>query len=212
MRRISVVVLFMALCACSPAGSDAGSEVPDVVGERLDLAAAHIEDAGLEYEEIGGGTFGVIDTSAWTVCDQKPEPGTMTDQPVRLIVDRSCGSSDVTDDEADTAESDSDGGGNDRPSGGRGRGRARFRAEVVDVVPVSSNAVLVSWVVRNVGSGAGAALCRIKIETDDEGIFNNDAAQYVDVPRIAAGKARTGSTRVTGLSADYVVESSMFCA
>jgi beta-lactam-binding protein with PASTA domain len=71
--------------------SSGPTSVPDVVGERLDVAEDKLADANLEYEEIGGGTFGVVDASAWIVCDQDPAAGTATSEPVKLIVDRECG-------------------------------------------------------------------------------------------------------------------------
>jgi hypothetical protein len=61
-----------------------------VRGERLDVAERHLDDAGLDWEEIGGGTFGVVVRSHWHVCDQEPGPGAKA-RKVRLIVDRSCG-------------------------------------------------------------------------------------------------------------------------
>jgi hypothetical protein len=218
------------ICLVTSAWACSGGEatVPDVVGERLDLAQSHIEDAGLEYEEVGGGTFGVIDASGWMVCSQEPSSGGTTDEAVKLIVDRSCGGSEASDDETESSGSNtssSGASGTDSASGSKKKGggpaekpkdkasggRARFEATVLDVIPLNSNAVQVSWTVANVGSGAGPALCRIKIETDDEGFFNNDAAQYVDVGQIIAGATGAGTTRVTGLSADYVVDSSMLC-
>lgn len=64
--------------------------MPGVVGERFDLAKAHVEDAGLEAEPVGGGTFGVVNESNWTVCSQEPAPGTIGVKKVKLIVDRVC--------------------------------------------------------------------------------------------------------------------------
>ena len=63
--------------------------VPDVRGERLDVAERHLEDAGLDFEELGGGTLGVIVRSNWTVCDQEPAPEKKAKR-VRLIVGRDC--------------------------------------------------------------------------------------------------------------------------
>ncbi|MEX2458253.1 MAG: PASTA domain-containing protein [Actinomycetota bacterium] len=71
-----------------------GSEpLPSVVGTRLDVAIDNLKDAGYDHEVIGGGTFGVLDESAWTVCAQDPAPGVETDDPVELVVDRTCGPS-----------------------------------------------------------------------------------------------------------------------
>lgn len=91
-RGTVTAVILIALLATG-CGSSGSETVPDVVGERLDVAEDQLDDAGFEYEEIGGGTFGVINTSAWLVCDQEPAPGSSTSAPVDLIVDRECGSS-----------------------------------------------------------------------------------------------------------------------
>jgi hypothetical protein len=64
------------------------STVPDVTGERLDVAKLHLRDAGLRARVVGGGLFGVIDDTAWRVCRQEPAAGTETSGRVRLIVDR----------------------------------------------------------------------------------------------------------------------------
>jgi hypothetical protein len=49
------LIWLSALSACG--GS--GSKVVPSVGQRLDLAR-HIKDAGLGFEDVGGGTFGVV--------------------------------------------------------------------------------------------------------------------------------------------------------
>jgi hypothetical protein len=69
----------------SGGGSD--EAIPDLVGERLDVAESELEDLGIAYEEIGGGTFGAIDESAWEVCKTRPAAGEPA-QVVKLIVDR----------------------------------------------------------------------------------------------------------------------------
>jgi beta-lactam-binding protein with PASTA domain len=68
--------------------------VPNVIGQRLDLAQSHMKDAGLKYEAIGGGTFGILDESNWTVCSTEPVAGQKSsDKAVKLIVDRVCSTS-----------------------------------------------------------------------------------------------------------------------
>jgi hypothetical protein len=62
---------------------------PDVTGERLDVAQETLDDAGLEYEVIGGGALGVVVRSNWYVCEQHPRPGGRA-KSVELIVARSC--------------------------------------------------------------------------------------------------------------------------
>ena len=59
--------------------------VPDVRGERLDVAEARLDARGLQWEEIGGGVFGVAVRSQWYVDDQIPRPGKKATT-VRLVV------------------------------------------------------------------------------------------------------------------------------
>ena len=63
--------------------------VPNVTGERLDVAQEELESAGLGYDTEGGGAFGVVVRSHWIVCRQQPKAGAVAVS-VRLIVDRSC--------------------------------------------------------------------------------------------------------------------------
>jgi len=63
--------------------------VPDVRGQRLDVAEARLDARGLQWEEIGGGAFGVLVRSHWYVDDQIPRPGRKATT-VRLIVERNC--------------------------------------------------------------------------------------------------------------------------
>jgi beta-lactam-binding protein with PASTA domain len=82
-------VLAVALTAC---GGDTDVVMPDVTAKRLDVAISDIERVGVddEVEVLGGGTFGVVDESNWTVCDQQPSAGGIVDAAPRLTVDRSC--------------------------------------------------------------------------------------------------------------------------
>jgi PASTA domain len=66
---------------------EANGALPDLVGERLDVAESTLDDLGIAYEEIGGGTFGVVDASNWTVCAQDPGPGAAATS-VELVVAR----------------------------------------------------------------------------------------------------------------------------
>jgi hypothetical protein len=63
--------------------------VPEVRGDRLDLAEATLEARGLSYEVHGGGKLGVIDDSDWLVCEQVPVAGRKATM-VELAVARSC--------------------------------------------------------------------------------------------------------------------------
>jgi Glucodextranase, domain B/PASTA domain len=66
--------------------------VPSVVGERLDVARVHLNDAGLGVRIIGGGTFGVVVEENWTVCATEPPGGGPAEKGdrIRVIVDRVC--------------------------------------------------------------------------------------------------------------------------
>ena len=89
MNRSGLVALVLAVAFV--AGCGGGSHaVPSVVGERLDVAESTVKDAGLGYEEIGGGVFGIVVPSHWTVCRQDPPAGATTSGKVSLIVSRSC--------------------------------------------------------------------------------------------------------------------------
>jgi beta-lactam-binding protein with PASTA domain len=63
--------------------------VPDVRGQRLDVAERRLDGAGLEFERVGGGALGIVVRSNWSVCDQEPRPGARAAK-VTLVVDRSC--------------------------------------------------------------------------------------------------------------------------
>ena len=66
--------------------------MPDVTGNKLDVAKSTIRDAGFEDEVKvdGGGAFGVLKESNWEVCDQSPAAGAPVSGAPRLTVDRSC--------------------------------------------------------------------------------------------------------------------------
>jgi len=54
--------------------------VPDLVGQRLDVAKDRIKRAGFDADVQGGGTFGIIVDSNWQVVDQDPGPGVQLEQ------------------------------------------------------------------------------------------------------------------------------------
>ena len=93
MRRLAVTFAGLAvtllLAGCSGGGV---VTMPDVVGKNLDVALSDVERAGIndEVEVLGGGMFGVVDESNWTVCSQEPENGTDVSSAPRLTVDRTC--------------------------------------------------------------------------------------------------------------------------
>jgi beta-lactam-binding protein with PASTA domain len=80
-----VFVLLLAGCG----GAAKPTVVPDLRGERLDVAEGRLEARGLDWEEIGGGTLGIVVRSNWYVCSQEPAPGKKATT-VRLVVERSC--------------------------------------------------------------------------------------------------------------------------
>jgi hypothetical protein len=69
------------------ASSRGGDKVPDLVGERLDVAEDELDELGISYEEVGGGTFGIVVRSNWEVCETRPKAGATANR-VKLIVDR----------------------------------------------------------------------------------------------------------------------------
>jgi beta-lactam-binding protein with PASTA domain len=87
-RSLPVVVLVLVTAVAGCGG--ATGPVPDVTGDRLDVAKSELSDAGFDTEEIGGGTFGIINESNWTVCETDPPAGATGGGKVKLIVDREC--------------------------------------------------------------------------------------------------------------------------
>jgi PASTA domain len=74
----------------SVASKPQGTAVPALAGVRLDQALDRLESAGLKGDVRGGGLFGVLDETSWTVVDQDPSPGARLKQgdTVHLDVDR----------------------------------------------------------------------------------------------------------------------------
>lgn len=88
---LSAVIATAALFSTLAAGcGGASGPVPDVVGDRLDVAKSEMDGAGYDTEEIGGGTFGIVVESNWVVCETDPAAGATGGGKVQLIVDRSC--------------------------------------------------------------------------------------------------------------------------
>lgn len=86
------LVLGLAGCGGSDKDSAAKTVMPDVKGQKLEVALSDIKRAGFEdeVEVVGGGTFGVVDESNWTVCQQTPAAGKAVKDTPRVVVDRSC--------------------------------------------------------------------------------------------------------------------------
>jgi hypothetical protein len=64
--------------------------VPDVVGQRLDIAKRQLGLRQFEVDVDGGGLLGVLDEDNWRVTEQTPEPGTYLEQgsSVRVTVEK----------------------------------------------------------------------------------------------------------------------------
>lgn len=54
--------------------------VPQLVGERLDVALERLDRAGFDPDVEGGGVFGIVDESNWEVVFQEPGPGVVLEQ------------------------------------------------------------------------------------------------------------------------------------
>ena len=87
MRNVFLLTVVLVLAGCG--GTPQPKRVPDVRGQRLDLAEDRLDARGLDWEEIGGGNLGVVIRSHWWVCDQQPSPGKLA-RTVRLVVEREC--------------------------------------------------------------------------------------------------------------------------
>jgi hypothetical protein len=92
MRALRLVVALAILLTIAGCGSGKNPAMPDVTGEKLDIAKSAIKDAGFgdEVKVDGGGVFGVVNESNWEVCDQSPVAGDAVSDAPRLTVDRSC--------------------------------------------------------------------------------------------------------------------------
>jgi len=74
----------------APQEEASGGALPDVVGERLDVAKRELKEAGYSTRTVGGGIFGVVLPENWVVCDQEPTGSAPSGSKIDLTVDRSC--------------------------------------------------------------------------------------------------------------------------
>ena len=84
MRKALLIAVVALVAGCG--GASEPKSVPNVRYERLDVAEARLDARGIGWEEIGGGTFGVIVRSNWYVREQIPKPGAKATT-VRLVVE-----------------------------------------------------------------------------------------------------------------------------
>jgi hypothetical protein len=61
--------------------------VPDVIGDRLDIAKQRIRRAGFDVSVSGGGILGVIDETNWKVVAQDPSGGNTLERGSTVTVD-----------------------------------------------------------------------------------------------------------------------------
>jgi hypothetical protein len=92
--RVSIGLMLGSLlagCGSSGSGENVATPMPLVTGLKLNVALSEIESAGFlnDVEIVGGGTFGVVDESNWTVCEQSPAAGQALANPL-LTVNREC--------------------------------------------------------------------------------------------------------------------------
>src|SRR5262245_30825866 len=95
-RIVSIAIVGLLLAGCGAAKTEP-KRVPNVVGLNLKAAEDRLDERGLRYEAVGGGTFGIVVRSRWAVCRQRPAAGRRAPS-VRLFVARTCtvGVPDVT--------------------------------------------------------------------------------------------------------------------
>ena len=84
--RPFVLIAVLVVVGC---GSARPVTVPNVAGQRLDVAETNLDAVGLDHRIVGGGVVGVILHSRWQVCAQAPRPGLKAVE-VTLIVSRVC--------------------------------------------------------------------------------------------------------------------------
>ncbi|CAH0327246.1 hypothetical protein SRABI128_05911 [Microbacterium sp. Bi128] len=93
MRRFVVTsAVFAVTLLVTGCSGETAVTMPDLVGKGLDVAISDVKRAGIddEVEVLGGGMFGVVDKSNWTVCNQEPQNGAAVSSAPRLTVARTC--------------------------------------------------------------------------------------------------------------------------
>ena len=101
-KRCALLAL-AAVAVLSGCGHAQPRAVANVTGERLNAAEDRLDAAGLRYSTSGGGAFGIVVRSNWTVCSQSPAPRRVASV-VHLSVARSCWIPDVRYESLEDAE------------------------------------------------------------------------------------------------------------
>src|SRR5262245_41284766 len=91
-RTVATMAVAAALIIIAGCSGKAAPTMPDVVGKHLDVAINDVKRAGAndDVEVLGGGTFGILDKSNWTVCSQEPKGGAAITATPRVTVERTC--------------------------------------------------------------------------------------------------------------------------
>ena len=94
MKKLIAILAIAVAALLTGCGNAQSRRVPDVTGERLNVAEDRLDAEGLRYRTSGGGLFGIVVRSNWTVCRQSPAPRRQATS-VLLFVARSCWIPDV---------------------------------------------------------------------------------------------------------------------
>jgi beta-lactam-binding protein with PASTA domain len=101
----TLVILVGLLFVGSACGVAQPKRVPNLSGQRLDVAEDTLDALGLRYQTAGGGAFGIVVRSHWFVCGQSPTAHRIASR-VLLTVGRSCWVPDVVGEPLADAEDD----------------------------------------------------------------------------------------------------------
>lgn len=75
---------------CDVVGGLEGGKMPDLRGQRLDVAQIDLVRRGIGYRVFADGSLlGVVDAGSWIVCETKPRAGVWL-KVTKLYVERSC--------------------------------------------------------------------------------------------------------------------------
>ena len=91
-KTAAAVASLLAGLTLAGCGATVPKAVPDVTGQRLDMAQDTLDATGLRYSTVGGGAFGIVVRSHWVVCRQTPRARARATS-VTLYVGRVCPSS-----------------------------------------------------------------------------------------------------------------------